>query len=145
MSRAALFGLLAALTAGSAGAQGSSTKAELLRLEDGWARALVRRDTSYFRRTLAPGFVYSEDDRTYSREDVLRDLLNPADTVNEAHNEKMEVHSFGATAVVTGWLIVRGRGHTGSFDRRYRFTDTWARQAGRWRIVAAHDYLVPPK
>jgi uncharacterized protein DUF4440 len=144
VSQAVRLGLLAALTAGSVGAQGS-TKAELLRREDGWATALVRRDTSYFRRTLAAGFVYSEDDRTYSREEVLRDLLNPSDTVTEAHNEGMEVHRFGATAVVTGWLVVHGRNPTGTFERRYRFTDTWARPLGRWQIVAAHDYLVPPK
>jgi len=102
-------------------------------------------DRSNFRRTLAPGFVYSENDRTYTREEVLRDLLSPSDTISDARNEQMSVHLFGSTAVVTGWLIVRGRGSSGSFERRYRFTDTWARQAGRWRIVAAHDFLAPPR
>jgi hypothetical protein len=38
---------------------------------------------------------------------------------------------------------MRGRGPDGAFDRRYRFTDTWVRNGGRWRIVAAQDYLVP--
>ena len=143
MNRRIPFALLAVLGTGSLAAQGSGTRRQLLQLEDGWARALTRRDTAYFRRTLAPGFVYSEDGRSYAREEVLRDLLNPSDTVSEAHNEAMEVHDFGATAAVTGWLIVRGRGSGGAFDRRYRFTDTWVRSAGRWRIVAAHDYLVP--
>ena len=145
MSRTALPGLLLALAAGSLSAQAGSARAELLRLEDGWASALVRRDSAYFRRTLAPGFVYSENDRTYTREEVLRDLLSPSDTISDARNEQMSVHLFGSTAVVTGWLIVRGRGSSGSFERRYRFTDTWARQAGRWRIVAAHDFLAPPR
>lgn len=117
----------------------------LLRLEDGWATALVRKDTAYFRRTLAPGFVYSEDDRSYTRAEVLRDLVSTSDSITEAHNEDLEVHGFGATAVVTGWLIVAGRGAAGPFQRRYRFTDTWVRQAGRWRVVAAHDYLAPRK
>jgi len=143
MSRTALPGLLLALAAGSLSAQAGSARAELLRLEDGWASALVRRDSAYFRRTLAPGFVYSENDRTYTREEVLRDLLSPSDTISDARNEQMSVHLFGSTAVVTGWLIVRGRGSSGSFERRYRFTDTWARQAGRWRNVAAHDFLAP--
>jgi len=145
MRRGPVLALLALLSAGSVTAQSSATKRQLLRLEDGWANALVRRDTAYFRRTLAPGFVYSEDARSFTRDEVLRDLVSPSDTVGEAHNEAMEVHDFGATAVVTGWLLVRGRGAGGSFDRRYRFTDTWARSAGRWRIIAAHDYLVPPK
>src|SRR5258707_399854 len=34
---------------------------------------------------------------------------------------------------------------TGSSLSRYRFTDTWVKRRGKWQIVAAHDYLVPPK
>jgi len=56
----------------------------------------------------------------------------------------MEVHQFGSTtAVVTGWLIVRGRGHGGPFLHRYRFTDTWVKGNAGWQIVAAQDYLMP--
>ncbi|HEV8597951.1 MAG TPA: nuclear transport factor 2 family protein [Gemmatimonadales bacterium] len=142
--RFALF-LLAALCARSLAAQTGAEKAQLLRLEDGWAKALVQRDTAYFRRTLAPGFVYSEDDRTYTRAEVMKDLVSTTDTVTEAHNEEMTVHGFGNTAVVTGWLSVSGRGASGPFQRRYRFTDTWTRLGGRWRMVAAHDYLAPRK
>lgn len=145
MSRGILVVLLALMGPGTLVAQSGVTRRQLLQLEDGWASALVHRDTAFFRRTLAAGFVYSEDDRTFTREEVLRDLLNPSDTVSEAHNEAMEVHDFGATAAVTGWLVVRGRGAGGGFDRRYRFTDTWVRVTGRWRIVAAHDYLLPKK
>jgi ketosteroid isomerase-like protein len=115
----------------------------LLRLEDEWALALIHRDAAVFRRLLAEGFIYTEDDRTMSRDDVLRDVVAGPDTVQTAHNEDMRVHRFGATAVVTGWLVVGGRGPNGPFDRRYRFTDTWVRRGGGWQIVAAHDYLVP--
>jgi ketosteroid isomerase-like protein len=115
----------------------------LLRLEDEWALALIHRDAAVFRRLLAEGFIYTEDDRTMSRDDVLRDVVAGPDTVQTAHNEDMRVHRFAATAVVTGWLVVGGRGPNGPFDRRYRFTDTWVRRGGGWQIVAAHDYLVP--
>ena len=115
----------------------------LLRLEDDWALALIRRDAAVFRRLLADGFIYTEDDRTVSRDDVLHDVVAGLDTVTTAHNEAMRVHRFGATAVVTGWLVVGGHGPNGSFDRRYRFTDTWVSRDARWQIVAAHDYLVP--
>ena len=136
-------GLLALALAIPAAAQ-PAARTELLRLEDGWASALVRRDTGYFRRTLATGFVYSEDARTFSRDEILQDLAGTTDTVTEAHNEEMKVHQFGTTAVVTGWLIVTGHGKSGAFRRRYRFTDTWMRRSGRWQIIAAHDYLAPP-
>jgi len=118
--------------------------AELTRLENQWASGLVRRDRALFERLLAPRFVYTENDKLSRRADVLHDVTEGADTVTAAHNEGMEVHRFGpTTAVVTGWLIVRGRGHGGPFLHRYRFTDTWVKGSAGWQIVAAQDYLMP--
>src|SRR2546428_59768 len=122
-------------------AQGAEARA-LLQLEADWALALIRRDATVFGRLLADGFIYTEDDRTVGRDDLLRDIVAGPDTVEVAHNEEMRVHRFGSTAVVTGWLVVRGRGASGPFDRRYRFTDTWLRRGGRRQIVAAPDHLV---
>jgi hypothetical protein len=115
----------------------------LLRLEDEWALALIHRDGAVFQRLLADRFIYTEDDRTMSRDDVLHEVVAGTDTVTTARNEDMRVHRFGATAIVTGWLVTGGRGPSGPFDRRYRFTDTWVRKGAGWQIVAAHDYLVP--
>lgn len=123
----------------------------VLRLEDEWALGLTRRDVGVFRRLLARGFVYTEDDRTVGRDDVLQDIGAGPDTVQAARNEDMHVYRFGATAIVTGWLVISGRGTTGPFRRRYRFTDTWVRGGGGgggrggWQIVAAQDYLVPTR
>jgi ketosteroid isomerase-like protein len=119
-------------------------RAELLRLEDGWAKALVKRDKAYFTKTLAPGFVYTEDDKVSSREELLSGIVTPADTVTSARNEDMVVHLFGSAAAVTGLLVVDGRANGTPYHHRYRFTDTWQKQKdGRWRIVAAQDYLIP--
>jgi ketosteroid isomerase-like protein len=134
--------LLASVVAQTPSAPDSAARV-LLRLEDDWAVGLTRRDTAVFQRLLADGFVYSEDDRTVGRAAVLHDVAAGPDTVEMAHNEDMKVHQFGTTAIVTGWLVIAGRGASGPFRRRYRFTDTWVRQGGRWQIVAAHDYLVP--
>jgi len=126
-----------------ANVQDTSDTRTLLRLEDDWARALVRRDTAVFQRLLAPGFVYTEDDRTMTRDQVLHEVGSGSDTVTAAHNEEMQVHRFGPTAIVTGWLVVQGRGAEGAFDRRYRFTDTWVKRRNRWQIAGAQDYVVP--
>ena len=121
----------------------SATARTLLRYEDDWAKALVRRDTVYFRRMLAPGFVYTEDATVMTADEVVRGASSGPDRVEWAGNEGMKVHDFGNTAVVTGILIVRGRGQSGPFNHRYRFTDTWQKRNGRWQIIAAQDYLMP--
>ena len=138
----AMMFVLAAVLLGTAAPQDTEPRI-LLRLEDEWALALIHRDGAVFRRLLADRFIYTEDDRTMSRDDVLHEVVAGTDTVKAAHNEDMRVRRFGQTAVVTGWLLVAGQGPNGPFDRRYRFTDTWVRRDGRWQIVAAHDYLVP--
>ena len=105
----------------------------------------MKRDRALFERLLATGFVYTEDDRMMSRAALLSDITSGTDTVVSARNDGMEVHAFGETAVVTGWLTLGGRGKAGPFRRRFRFTDTWVRHAGTWQIVAAQDYLLPDK
>ena len=122
----------------------ASPAAELIRLEDQWTTGLVKRDRVLFEKLLAPKFVYTENDQLMSRADVLHDVAEGSDRVSAAHNEGMVVHEYGpTTAVVTGWLIVSGRGKSGAFTHRYRFTDTWVKGGEGWQIVAAQDYLTP--
>ena len=114
-----------------------------IKLEDQWTTAVVQRDPRTFERLLAPNFVYTEDASVLSRSDVIRSVTG-SDHVRSARNEDMKVHDFGDVQVITGILHLRGSGRSGSFDRRYRFTDTWQRGSnGQWQIIAAQDYLMP--
>src|SRR2546426_9609690 len=74
----------------------------LLRLEDDWAVGLTHRDVALFRRLLSDGFIYTEDDRTVGRDDVLRDVVAGPDTGETAHKEDMKGPRFGPPATVTG-------------------------------------------
>jgi len=115
----------------------------ILGLEDRWAQGLPKRDGALFEKLLAPGFVYTENDQMMGRDELLHELMQGSDQVRSARNEGMQVHSYGRTAVVTGWLVTRGAGAHGRFHRRYRFTDTWMRYGEDWKIIAAHDYIAP--
>jgi ketosteroid isomerase-like protein len=141
----ACVGLIAA--AGGAQATSASRRAnderELLRLEEQWAQALIKRDAAFFHRTLHPDYVYSDERGVFTKEQVIAEQTASGDTVQFAGNEDMRVHLHGNLAVVTGMLIVRGRGKDGPFDHRYRYTDTWYRADGRWLMVASQDYDVP--
>lgn len=142
----ALLFVLAAppLVAQQRAATATPTAAELVRLENQWTTGLVKRDRALFDKLLAPRFVYTENDKLMSRADVLHDVAEGSDRVAAARNEGMVVHEYGpTTAVVTGWLIVEGRGTGGAFTHRYRFTDTWVKGSSGWQIVAAQDYLAP--
>ena len=127
----------------SAATTRSPDERAVLDLEEAWAKGVVNRDAATFKRLLAPGFVYTEDDRVQSGEQLTRDIISGTDTVTEARNEQMQTRAFDNAMIVTGWLILQGRGGGTPFHRRYRFTDTWLKRNGQWQIIAAQDYLVP--
>lgn len=126
-------------------AQQSSSKAagQLRRLEDGWTTALVKRDSAYFRRNLHPDYVYSDERGVFNKEQVIAEQISGTDSVTSAENQEMRVHVHGSAAAVTGILIVRGRGANGAFEHRYRYTDSFVREGGRWLMYASQDYEIP--
>jgi ketosteroid isomerase-like protein len=127
----------------SLSAQAASPKRQIATLEDAWIKAVIARDPAAFNRLLVPDFVYTEDDRVYSKEQLIKEVTTGSDTVTSGRNEDLVVRVHGNTAIATGWLILIGHGSSGAFERRYRYTDTWLRTGARWRVIAAQDYLKP--
>ena len=135
--------LLIVTTPADLAGQNAAVKRQIAALEDDWIKAVVRRDAMAFNRLLAPDFVYTEDDRVYTREQLIKEITTGSDTVTAGVNEDLTVRVFGNIAVATGWLVLRGRGAGGPFEARYRYTDSWVKLGGRWRVVAAQDYKKP--
>ncbi|HZI42595.1 MAG TPA: nuclear transport factor 2 family protein [Gemmatimonadaceae bacterium] len=144
--RLSVFALLATLVVAplaDASAQASRASRQLFRLEDAWAAALVKRDSSFFRRTLHADYVYSDERGTFTKAQVIAEQVGGTDTVTAASNEDMRAHVHGTAAVVTGILIVSGRGKDGPFAHRYRYTDTWVNDKKGWVMIASQDYEIP--
>jgi ketosteroid isomerase-like protein len=144
LSRVLVAGLLIAGVGRPAAAQSEAVKRRIATLEEAWIQAVIKRDAAAFNRLLAPGFVYTEDDRVYSKTQLIKEVTTGSDTVTSGRNEDLVIRVHGNTAIATGWLVLIGRGASGSFERRYRYTDTWQRSSdGSWRVIAAQDYLKP--
>src|SRR5690242_5570615 len=146
LMRLSVFALLATLVVAplaDASAQASRASRQLFRLEDAWAAALVKRDSSFFRRTLHADYVYSDERGTFTKAQVIAEQVGGTDTVTAASNEDMRAHVHGTAAVVTGILIVSGRGKDGLFAHRYRYTDTWVNDKKGWLMIASQDYEIP--
>ena len=141
----ALAAVLTTLPVIGVGAQTSRSARTLLRLEDQWASALIARDSGFFRRTLHADYVYSDERGTFNKNQVIAEQVTGTDTVKYAANEDMRAHVHGSAAVVTGILIVRGRGRNGAFNHRYRYTDTWIASKQGWVMIASQDYEIPAR
>ena len=114
----------------------------ILKLENDWAKALINRDAAVFNKLLAVDFFYTENEKMFSRTEVIQSLMSVSDTITSAYNEDMQVHIKYKTAIVTGWLFVNGKGIGGNFKRKYKFTDIWFNKNDDWKLIAAQDYLL---
>lgn len=134
---------LLAIPFASAIAQG--TEQTLYKIENDWARAAVQRDVQTLERLTAPKWVYSDESGVMDRAAGIKAFSTGTDTVRSATNENMHAMVYGTTAVVIGVLRMKGRGPTGPFDHRYRYTDTFVLMDGQWRCIASQDYLIPQR
>jgi ketosteroid isomerase-like protein len=66
---------------------------------------------------------------------------DPKYEVFENHDMKARVH--GSTAVVTGQTHTKGISGGKPFDAEFQFTDTFVKDAGRWRLLACHVSKLP--
>ena len=123
----------------------ASAERELFRLENEWARAVVKRDAATLHRMTAPDWVYSDESGVMEREAGIKSFTTGTDTVRDASNEKMHAIIHDNAAVVIGVLVMKGSGAHGPFTNRYRYTDAWAKLDGRWQCIGSQDYLLPAR
>lgn len=55
----------------------------------------------------------------------------------------MQVHTYGAAAVVTGTGVQSGSFKGEPLTARLIFTDMFIRQNGKWQAVASHRSIAP--
>src|SRR4051812_27271675 len=64
----------------------------IVKSENSWAIALITRDKKVFNNLLDEDFFYTENEKMYSREEVIQSAMSVTDTVENAYNEDMQVH-----------------------------------------------------
>lgn len=113
----------------------SSEVATLQSLNHEYIRAVQTSDVGWFENALAADFRCSlPDGSLIDRARFLERASHPADiTALEAHD--VDVRMFADIAIIHARTTFRSTdGRPGSG----RYTDIWARQDGRWLVVAAH-------
>jgi len=117
--------------------------AELLKLENELARAVLTGDSLAFDRLLAPQFVSTSSNGHVEDRGGWIDVRK-SQRVKSADLRDMKVNLAGDNvAVITGILTSAGlNGDENGISRTERFTHTWAKTGGMWQCIAAHFTLV---
>ena len=119
----------------------TTAEQEVLKVENAWNQALVRRDTASLPQFYAEEYLYTDPDGlVWDRTKDLANLTSGSAARLSAYKlDDTKVHIYGDVAVVTGRNTI-----TGVFERvysdvsgSYRFTDVFVKRNGRWQCVAS--------
>ncbi len=129
----------------SAQVQQSSGEARVIseRLNE-WLRALERGDTSALTEIIAPDYsITLSDGRVVNREEDLAPVKSGM-RFTSARADSVQIRVIGQAAIVTGhgtYEVSRGNR---TMSVQERFSDVWAKRAGRWHPVASASVALRP-
>lgn len=124
----------------------ASVQQELIKLEDGWAAALVKADVAYIDGILADNYTDTDDMGAVStKAQDLANLKSGNIKFTALVPENYQVHVYGDTAIVTGRNSQKGQWEGRDFSGQFQWTDTWVKRDGHWLCVATHSSKVPQK
>ena len=125
-----------------------STDAQLKDIENRWEAAFQSHDAKVVEEILADNYVLTDEKgKVFNRRGALKRFKKENDTLEKATNSDVVVHPINNdAAVVTGMAHEVGKDKSGkTFDRTFRWTDTFVNHNGKWQCVATQVTLVAQK
>ncbi|HEY0322960.1 MAG TPA: nuclear transport factor 2 family protein [Pyrinomonadaceae bacterium] len=117
----------------------SQDKTEILKIEQQYLDAHIKRDTARLDEILSDDFTFSRAwGGVANKAERLALLENPSFTFDSIETSEVEVTVDGDTARVTGRAVVHGHNYLGesSMTTPYSYERTYERRDGRWQIVS---------
>jgi ketosteroid isomerase-like protein len=129
-----------------ASAAASNPEQQLIKLEDEWNDAMVKRDLKTLEAMLADDYLFVDyTGEITPKTDYLANMKSGDDIVTAAASDQYRIRIYGDTALVTahwkGAEMSKGKDLSG----QYRYTDVWVRHGDNWRCVLTHDTKIQEK
>ncbi len=120
-------------------AQVSATpEQELVKLENSWKEAVIRRDAAALQRLYADEYLSTDQEGMVWNK--AQDIDIDTKGVSRLASYKLDdvkVRLYGDVAVVTGHNSSKGTLHGNAASGQSRFTDVFVKRDGRWQCVAS--------
>ena len=141
----AAFVVLAFCVAGVAGeAQTRDATKELTLIEQTFNDALVRTDWKLIDQLYADEIIFTNSDGSVShKSDTVEEIRSGNTKFDSIEVSDVKVRDLGEVGVVTGKLVQNAHYGTTDLSGTYRFTDIWAKQEGKWRLVSGQETKIP--
>ena len=119
-----------------------SVEGQLIELERQLSAALVREDAAVLDRLWSNDLVFTFPNGRVSNKAQRLAGQNPAAQVSQSEssntNDEVKVFLYGSAAVVTVLSTWSGKENNQAYSSQFQATHVWAKQEGRWQLVAAH-------
>lgn len=123
----------------------SGPEAELVRLEQDYARALVAKDMTFLRNFYAPDWRGGNWLGFFTKSTLLKRLQDRRYLIKSMNVRDVRVRVLGNVAIVQGVdeevTSMSGRDTSGTWG----FTDVFTRRGGRWVAIASHTTQIEAK
>jgi len=123
----------------------SAAEAELIQLEQDYAKALITKDRAFLMRYYAPDWRGGNWLGFWTKSTMLKSLLDERYVVRSMKLRDVKVRVLGDIAIVQGVdeevTSMRGRDTSG----KWAFTDIFARRNGRWVAIASQTTKIEPE
>jgi ketosteroid isomerase-like protein len=119
-------------------AKAGKAEQEVLKLEQDMIDAYVKRDPSALERIMADDYSFTAPDgMLLDKKGEIEGIKSGTVKFESMKLGDLKVRFYGATAVVTGTVDIKGKVQDHDANGTYRFTDTFTKREGRWQCVAA--------
>lgn len=109
-----------------------------------WDDAIVHKRRDAIEANMAPEFLHiGEDGALSDRTKFLDSILSDHLSIEPYAMDDLQVRLFGDAALLTGTTLMRGTWRGTPFSSHYRFTDTYIRRDGAWRVVQVQITALP--
>lgn len=119
-------------------------KAELARLEEEWMRAMQERDEARLEELVGDSFRFTAvhlNPDPMPRSEWIAAAMSGY-TVLSFHFIEMDIDVTGDTGVIHARYSQVASFQNTDLSNVFRLTDVWAREDGRWRVVARHSSIL---
>lgn len=119
-----------------------SVENQLIELERQLSDALVREDAAVLDRLWSNDLVFTFPNGKVSNKAQRlagqKPGAQPSQSESANVNDEVKVYLYGNTAVVTVLSTWSGKEKNQTYSSQFQATHVWAKQEGRWQLVAAH-------
>jgi|ERR1051326_2734830 ketosteroid isomerase-like protein len=114
----------------------------ILRVQEQFWRGLQTKDAALLTAQLAPTFVgRSPGEPDQTRDEFIATLLAFPGTISEIAGEALEVHVFGAVAILTGVQVARLQLPGGKAkSSRVMVSNVFCHEERSWQMVLSHAF-----